>query len=325
MLYALLHHKLDETVPEPQRLEDALTSTVFGTLVTVDQGEVLAAWLGRARRLGGAQEEVTQPRINGVWFWPQLALAEPDVVLRLGDQLFAIEAKYRADRHDAPEGEHPDPDKIHDQLCRQWESLHGEHIKHPALPDDLRDAMRSCQKTLVFLVDRRRLHRAQREFDQSVDRLPKDADARILTWQSLHDILSERDRAPARWSIVLRRYLKETGLDDFVGLRRTLPADTPGTPGTRVLLQWRRDGSSHGAMDMRQVFANSTDSFSTLARWCVDRAAVQKTGNTKDRPVAIGPGPSSEALTLRDIATSAMSSRLSAVLEFCIDHDGEET
>ena len=41
MLHAVLHHKLDETTPEPQRLEDALTSTVFGTLVMTDACDVL--------------------------------------------------------------------------------------------------------------------------------------------------------------------------------------------------------------------------------------------------------------------------------------------
>lgn len=30
MLEALLHRTLDESIDEPQRLEDALTSTVFG-------------------------------------------------------------------------------------------------------------------------------------------------------------------------------------------------------------------------------------------------------------------------------------------------------
>jgi len=33
MLHALLHGKLDEAEPMPQRFEDVLTSTVFGTLV----------------------------------------------------------------------------------------------------------------------------------------------------------------------------------------------------------------------------------------------------------------------------------------------------
>ncbi|MCH8130685.1 MAG: hypothetical protein IIC70_12405, partial [Acidobacteria bacterium] len=106
MLHALLHGKLDEKTPEPERLEDALTSTVFGTLVLADAGDVLADWLGRARRVDGGRRPVKDRRINGVWFWPQLALAEPDVVLRLGDELFVIEAKYRSDRHDAP----PDAD-----------------------------------------------------------------------------------------------------------------------------------------------------------------------------------------------------------------------
>ena len=58
MLHAVLHHKLDETTPEPQRLEDALTSTVFGTLVMTDACDVLAAWLSRAKRVDGTLRQV---------------------------------------------------------------------------------------------------------------------------------------------------------------------------------------------------------------------------------------------------------------------------
>ena len=43
MLHAVLHHKLDETTPEPQRLEDAITSTVFGTLKQDEQELMRAA------------------------------------------------------------------------------------------------------------------------------------------------------------------------------------------------------------------------------------------------------------------------------------------
>ena len=46
MLHALLHGKLQESNPEPERLEDALTSAVFGTLIWVEAWDVLigVAW-----------------------------------------------------------------------------------------------------------------------------------------------------------------------------------------------------------------------------------------------------------------------------------------
>ncbi|MCH8912851.1 MAG: hypothetical protein IIA33_04715, partial [Planctomycetes bacterium] len=103
MLHALLHHKLDETTPEPQRLEDALTSTVFGTLVMVEAADVLAAWLSRARRIDASRTPVEGP-LNGVWFWPQLALAEPDVIIQLGDRLFVVEVKLQSGKADLQGG-----------------------------------------------------------------------------------------------------------------------------------------------------------------------------------------------------------------------------
>ena len=45
MLHALLHGKLDAGLSEPHRLEDTLTSSVFGTLVMVGEWELLATWL----------------------------------------------------------------------------------------------------------------------------------------------------------------------------------------------------------------------------------------------------------------------------------------
>ena len=126
MLHAVIHHKLDDSIPEPQRLEDALTSTVFGTLAITDACEVLTAWLSRAKRVDGTREQVQAQRIDGIWFWPRLALAEPDLLLQLGDMLFIIEAKYRSGRHDLAnvDGDTNDgQSQITDQLHRQWLSL----------------------------------------------------------------------------------------------------------------------------------------------------------------------------------------------------------
>src|SRR5206468_3570724 len=93
MLHALLHHKLDELIPEPQRREDALTSAAFGTLVLVNAWDMLARWLG-------VSDDQPVSANSDCWFWPRLAFAEPDVVLRLGGSLVVVEAKYRSGRND---------------------------------------------------------------------------------------------------------------------------------------------------------------------------------------------------------------------------------
>ncbi len=196
MLHALLHRKLDETTPELQRLEDALTSTVFGTLVMVEAADVLAAWLSRARRIDGSRAKVEGP-LNGVWFWPQLALAEPDVIIQLGDRLFVIEAKLqsgKADLHRRME----DPGHIVDQLQREWVSLGPDYVRQARCDRDLREAIASCAHTLVYLVDGRRLRTATRELAESAALLPADADLRLLTWQTLHEVITDSCRSLVR-------------------------------------------------------------------------------------------------------------------------------
>ena len=42
MLHSVPHGKLDESLPEPDRLKDALTSTVFGALVWTGSWDLLA-------------------------------------------------------------------------------------------------------------------------------------------------------------------------------------------------------------------------------------------------------------------------------------------
>ena len=97
MLHAVLHGKLDESLPEPDRLEDALTSTVFGALVWTGSWNLLARWLQGGASGGDADHVAGRWEC---WFWPRMAFAEPDVVLRLDGALVVVEAKYRSDRHD---------------------------------------------------------------------------------------------------------------------------------------------------------------------------------------------------------------------------------
>jgi hypothetical protein len=71
MLHAELRGKAS---PEDTYAEDALTSTVFGTLFAVGQAAVpvLRAWLAKARPADEATS--TWPTIAGVddyWFWPR--------------------------------------------------------------------------------------------------------------------------------------------------------------------------------------------------------------------------------------------------------------
>lgn len=212
MLHAVLHGKLDELTPEPQRLEDALTSTVFGTLVSAEAWHVLALWLG----LQGAVDEAKLVG-NDCWFWPRLAFAEPDVVLRIGDVLVVIEAKLRSGRNDLaiqPEVE----ENAGDQLLRQYKCIATPPDARVRYTDELESAISERRHLVqVFAVDaRQRLLR--KEVEESRRRLPDGADLRLITWQSLYALLNRTGQA--RWTKDLRAYLERLGLDTFEGIAR---------------------------------------------------------------------------------------------------------
>lgn len=268
MLYALLHRKLDETTPEPQRLEDALTSTVFGTLVMVEAADVLAAWLSQAKRVDGIRTPVEGP-LNGVWFWPQLALAEPDVIIQLGGRLFVIEAKFQSGKADL-QGGMQDPGHIADQLQRQWASLGPDYVSRARCGRDLREVIASCAHTLVYLVDGRRLRRAAGEFTESAKGLPANADLRLLTWQSLHEHLVRQSSARCRWRDLLSQYLQDRGLhgfDGFADQRRNRPFDP------RWLVQWCCLAGSPSELHLRRALGASQELLKVLRSWRPDYAA----------------------------------------------------
>ena len=90
MLHAILHRKLGLLTPDAQRLEDAVTSTVFGTLALVERWDVLFRWLAGSGEDGGGTIS------HNMWFWPTLRTPQctviPDVCVRIDGRLFVVEA-----------------------------------------------------------------------------------------------------------------------------------------------------------------------------------------------------------------------------------------
>ena len=216
MLHAVLHGKLDESLPEPDRLEDALTSTVFGALVWTGSWNLLARWLQ-----GGASGGDADPVAGRweCWFWPRMAFAEPDVVLRLDGALVVVEAKYRSDRHDVAVDVTADPGRG-DQLVRQYRSVTTSSGNRMPYAEPLEQAIRHCELVQVFLVDARRQRRARREWAESRGHLPPAATLRFVTWQDLFRLLREPSRS-WRWAADLRDYLERLDLDTFEGIGRS--------------------------------------------------------------------------------------------------------
>jgi hypothetical protein len=215
VLHALLHGKLDPTVAEPERREDALTSTVLGTLVLLEAWEIIGRWLKVADWQSAADE-------LECWFWPRLAGGvEPDVVLRLGPVVVVVEAKYRSGRHDLSLDQ-VDNERPVDQIVRQHRAVSPPHDSRSPYPDLLERAVRECRVLQVFLVDARQIRRARREHAESVSRLPKDAQVNLVTWQELYGLLLEPSYSRLRWATDLRAYLRACGLASFRGVRRDL-------------------------------------------------------------------------------------------------------
>ncbi len=227
MLHALLHGKLDPTVAEPNRLEDALTSTVFGTLAIVDAWGLIEDWLGVPASSTPAREE------HECWFWPRLAGGvEPDVILRIGNTLVVVEAKYRSGRHDLSLDE--DEERPADQIVRQCRAVSPPHDSRSAYPDLLERAVRDCELVQTFVVDARRMRRARRERDESLALLPAGSTLRLVTWQELYRLL-EAGHSATRWGVALMSYLRSCGLASFRGIRRNLA----GASDLESLADWR--------------------------------------------------------------------------------------
>lgn len=234
MLHAVLHRKVDETVPEPQRLEDSLTSTIFGTLVMAEAWDVLATWLG-----------VDPPAADGdspssvceCWFWPRMAFAEPDLVLRIGTALVVVEAKYGSDRHDLSGADEAEDD-LGDQLHRQYRGIKEPLDNRFRYSDAIELAIAECHLVQVFVVDSRRQRRARRQYEQSKARLPGGSMLVFSTWQRVFRLIRALRLPLPRWAVDLRSYLAMSGLSTFEGISRRLagPSDAVEIIGWRPRL-----------------------------------------------------------------------------------------
>ncbi len=271
MLHALLHGKLDESNPEPQRLEDALTSTVFGAIFWAEDCKLLETWLGIPPR-----SSQRTPAIE-YWFWPRLAEAEPDVVFRLGNVLVVVEAKYHSDRHDkAPK---PEEDKcVGDQLVRQYWSIARPISERAGYVEAIECAIRECQLIQLYVVDAGR-RRARREIEESRRLLPPNTTLNLVTWQSLYQVLNVKNAANQGWRSDLAGYLRRCGLEIFSGVSRCLPPENellhirnwsmrnafprlrfqsafkPESAQTAMLLRWKPAGDA-AEFGLRRAFSH---------------------------------------------------------------------
>jgi len=254
MLHAILHRKLGLLTPEPQRLEDAVTSTIFGTLALVERWDIVLEWLSGSSTARGDASGTN-------WFWPTLRTAErvsiPDVCVRIGDRFFVVEAKYGSGRHDRTDVEQPE--EVLDQLVCQYSCITAGPDSRIGYAEGLRRALDECAVEQIYLVDARRIRRASMELAQSREREPR-MDITLATWQQLDCLIYERGGS-ARWATDLRQFLDMQGLGAFVGFGRMAPVQVAS------LSKWRFERSGRSAR-LRDVFRHTiVDSAVRIGSW----------------------------------------------------------
>jgi hypothetical protein len=215
VLYAELHGKLSSDIGDgAERLEDVLTSTVFGTLFAAGAWDVVSEWLSRACRedSDGLAIDARHGPID-YWFWPCLDNAEPDLVLRFGTTLVVIEAKYLSGKSGSCT---PSCDVVpNDQLVREWRAI-GAAADSSGYDPRLRDLVAdpATRRVLIYLVRRNRYAHEVAELEHSLAQAPG-ANMYLLTWEHLDGVLATR--VEVRWASELRRYLERRRVTAFRG------------------------------------------------------------------------------------------------------------
>ena len=234
VLHAEIHGKLGRDALEHERIEDALTSSVWGTLFVADAWEVVHEWVARARDVAGNRAPPTDLVSEDHWyyFWPRLHEAEPDLLVRIGAVLFVIEIKYGARLSGVGVDE---AGMVQDQLARQWRSVapDQEHIHH--YPREIREEIqKTTRRCVVYLVSARAAARSSREIIGSSALVP-DAPILLLFWEELHAILLDRVRtAPnhgQQWTHELLKLLERRDLRAYAGVQWALRGLAAGRIG----------------------------------------------------------------------------------------------
>lgn len=266
MLHAELHGKLGSDTSDAERREDILTSTAFGVLFAASAWDVLIEWLKRARPVGPQVPlHIMGSDWQAYWFWPDLVGAEPDLVIRIGSLLVIVEVKYHSgksgkDSSAAAAAGGPVRPDIKDQLVREWRSC-SRDVELQSYPEELREAICSCERVLVYLVQRKWLGRERPAVETSLEQVP-DARMYILTWEDLDEVLATRVGGPP-WMSELRRYLYRKRLAMFRGFHAMI-----GNASRHSKLMAYRYAPLQSSTDLGGAFrADALPSLKRLASW----------------------------------------------------------
>ncbi|WP_424946263.1 hypothetical protein [Candidatus Spongiihabitans sp.] len=126
MTIAEIHGKISGSGSNiSDRLEDLLTSDVFGPLRYLPSCEGLLPVLCQAQLYSGSRKKLEVSFVRGepeVCFWPRMECSEPDVLIKYDDHLLMIEAKYLSGKSGSYDEDADEP-TTSDQLAREFQDL----------------------------------------------------------------------------------------------------------------------------------------------------------------------------------------------------------
>lgn len=269
MIEAELHDKLSQDgAGAHERMEDVLTSNVFGLLRYLPSSTALLPWILRARPVGEAPPLQLAPPLDPVfWFWPMLGTGEVDVLLSAptddgGVDLVAIECKYESGKSGRAADATPQADGASvdlgalDQLAKYSRGLAGG--RYPRKVELGRPVRR---RILVYLTDE--VVPPEDELRESLGAMDSPDQRKAvywLSWDRLHQVLKDLDQgklAPHERHVVsdLLRLLDRKGMRCFSGFERVGQVALPTAwPVWRRLwrdLRWTPAASSMGRWRVR--------------------------------------------------------------------------
>ncbi|RKG66348.1 hypothetical protein D7V80_20125 [Corallococcus sp. CA054B] len=234
MLAAELHGKLGDGTNARDRMEDVLTSSVFGLLRCMESPDLLVTWLGESRSaVDGAGRLVTGAVHSAdIHLWPRLRTRELDVLVLLrgplGLHVIGIECKYASGKSNASVDDTGD-DEQHtagssDQLAYYMDALAADALQsRPYRPEEVR------RRSLLYLTAHAAMPREDLEASWKARREHSAIDLHWLPWRELAPLLPQDSQTHClpRLLAELRQVLERRGLATFTGWKDTAP-------------QWRR-------------------------------------------------------------------------------------
>ncbi|MFB1485270.1 hypothetical protein [Corallococcus sp. RDP092CA] len=224
MFAAELHGKLGDGTNARDRMEDVLTSNVFGLLRCLESPALLVDWLKRSRpAVAGTRPLVEDPVHSAdLHFWPRVRARELDVLVLLrgplGLHVIGVECKYESGKSNGPEDDTSDTAGSSDQLGYYMDALGADALpSRPYRPEEVH------RRSLVYLTAHAAMPRDELEVSLRKRRERSAIGLHWLAWRELAPHLPQgiRSGGTSRLLAELRQVLERRGLATFTGWRDT--------------------------------------------------------------------------------------------------------